>query len=113
MHLTAISAAIDEADGVDYVENITVQRIAVAGAFENADANIGIRIGQTALLGEDTRLGGRASVALHRLKTDHTGEAETILVQPWELVHVQLAREAVQRVAVGDWPGSAGARFRG
>ena len=88
VHLATVAAAIDRVAEVDYVENITVRRIATAGAM--ADPLVGIRIGIVSTIGENTRLGGWASIALRRLQTDHTGEAETVFLQPWELAHVRL-----------------------
>lgn len=100
LHLASISAAIDRTDGVDYVENTIVLHMASDGAIKDEESLVGIRIGMIARVGEDTRLGGLLSVGMRRLQTDGTGEAATVLVHPWELVHVQLARDAVH--AIGD-----------
>ena len=98
LHLANVAAAIDHAEGVDYVENVFLMRLSMDGVIGEHEALVGIRIGVVARLGEDTRLGGLASVAMRRLQTDHTGEAETVLVQPWELIHVQLASNGVQGI---------------
>ena len=98
LHLANVAAAIDHAEGVDYVENVFLMRLSMDGVIGEHEALVGLRIGVVARLGEDTRLGGLASVAMRRLQTDHTGEAETVLVQPWELIHVQLARNGVQGI---------------
>jgi hypothetical protein len=96
LHVATIAAAIDRTDGVDYVENAIVLHMAIGGVIDdNEESLVGIRIGMIARVGEDTRLGGLASVGIRRLQTDDTGEAETILVHPWEMVQVQLARNAV------------------
>ena len=100
LHLATVAAVIDRTQEVDYVENVIVLRMSIDGAIDDDESLVGIRIGVVARLGEDTRLGGLASVGMRRLQTDHTGEAETVLVQPWELVHVQLAHNGVQ--GIGD-----------
>lgn len=112
LRLATIAAAIDRTDEVDYVENIIVLRMAVAGTTADGESRVGLRIGMIARLGEDTRLGGLASVGTHRILTDHTGEAETILVNPWELVHVRLARDAVQGIGDEGFAVSPGNRHR-
>jgi hypothetical protein len=101
VHMATIAAAIDRTEQVDYVESIIVLRMAIDGAVDGEESSVGIRIGVTSRLGHDTRLGGLASVGMRRLQTDHTGEAEMVLVQPWELVHVELARNAVRGVGDG------------
>ena len=100
LHLATVAAVIDRTQEVDYVENVIVLHMSIDGAIDDDESLVGIRIGVVARLGEDTRLGGLASVGMRRLQTDHTGEAETVLVQPWELVHVQLAHNGVQ--GIGD-----------
>jgi hypothetical protein len=100
LHLASVGAAIDRAEGVDYVEDVIVLRMTLDGAIEDRGSLVGIRIGVVARLGEDTRLGGLASLGMRRLLTDQTGETETVLVQPWELVHVQLAPNGAK--SVGD-----------
>ena len=113
LQLATIAAIIDRTDEVDYVENISARRIAIDGATNEEGTLIGVRIGIVARIGEDTRLGGLASIGMRRLQTDRAGEAETVAVQPWELVHVQLARDAVQGPGdVGPRTGS-GSRFYG
>jgi hypothetical protein len=113
LRLATVAAAIDRAKGVDYVENVIVLRMSIDGAIDDDESLVGIRIGVIARLGEDTRLGGLASVGMRRLQTDHTGEAETVLVQPWELVHVQLARNGVQGIGDADFALSADGPRRG
>jgi hypothetical protein len=108
LHLATVAAEIDRTEGVDYVENVIVLRMSIDGAIGDDESLVGIRIGVVARLGENTRLGGLASVGMRRLQTDHTGEAETVLVQPWELVHVQLAHNGVQGIGDVGFAFSAG-----
>jgi hypothetical protein len=113
LHLANVAAAIDRAEGVDYVENVILLRLSMDGVIGEDEALVGIRIGVIARVGEDTRLGGLASVGMRRLQTDHTGEAETVLLQPWELVHVQLARNGLQEMRDDSFALGAGGRDRG
>lgn len=104
LHLAEIYAAIDRCDAVDYVENITVQRMSADGADDSIGSLVGLRIGVISRLGEDTRLGGLASVDMRRLVRDPRGEVESVRLHPWELVRVRLARDAVQEIKNGDAP---------
>jgi hypothetical protein len=99
VQLAMIAATIDRTREVDYVENVTVVKMALDGATEDGRSLVGIRIGVVARVGENTRLGGLVSVEIRRLLRDHAGEAEIVLVQPWELARVQLAWDAVQEAA--------------
>jgi hypothetical protein len=110
LHLGSVAGVIDRTDGVDYVDDVAIQRMAVTQDGREEEGSVGIRIGMTALVGENTRLGGRASIPLRRLQTDESGEAEAIILQPWEVVRVRLAAEDI-RARAGT--GSAGGSRRG
>jgi hypothetical protein len=113
LHLARVAGVIDRTEGVDYVENVIVLRMSIDGAIDDDRSLVGIRIGLVSRVGENTRLGGLASVGMRRLQTDYTGEAETVLVQPWELVHVRLARNGVQGIGDDGFALGAGGRHRG
>jgi hypothetical protein len=95
LHLASVAGAIDRTHGVDFVEDVTVARFAISGIVREEGASVGIRIGEVARVGEDTRLGGLASVSMRRFQTDKTGEAEAIALHPWEVIRVRLARDDV------------------
>jgi hypothetical protein len=103
VHLSTIAAAIDRTVGIDYVEDLSVRRIAVPDAIGFDDSLVGIRVGVVSRLGVDTVLGGLASASMRRLHTDDTGEAQTVLLYPWEMVRVQLSRDAVQEIGDGGY----------
>ena len=111
LHLATIAAMIDRTQEVDYVEDVVVRRIMIDDSTDDAESLVGVRIGVVSRVGLDTRLGGQVSVAMRRFQTDHTGEAQTVLVRPWEVVQVALARDVVQSLDAGG-PG-AGATGRG
>jgi hypothetical protein len=91
LHLSEIVVVLDATPGVDHVEEI---RFLHANIDETVlalpDAPIGLRIGETSVIGEDARLGGAISVARRRFQQDATGEIEVVHLQPWELVQVLL-----------------------
>jgi hypothetical protein len=113
LHLASVAGVMDATDGVDFVENVTVARIAVANIVRDDQAAVGIRIGEVARLGEDTRLGGDVSITMHRFQTDETGEAEAIALHPWEVLHVRLASDLVWRIPTEDAPGATEGPRRG
>lgn len=111
LYLSEIAEVIDRADGVDYVDDITIWRMNVHGAPDDgSDSRVGIRVGMVARPGEDASLGGRVSLGSRRLLRDETGALESLRLQPWELVRVRLARDAVQEIMPGGAMPSAGAR---
>jgi hypothetical protein len=105
LHLASVAGVIDRTDGVDFVEDVVVVRIAVAHSIREEEAAVGIRIGTMAHVGEDTRLGGRASIPLRRLQTDPSGEAEAIVLQPWEVISVRLASDGVRAIGESAYAG--------
>jgi hypothetical protein len=113
LHLTTVAAAIDRTEGVDYVENVIVLRLSIDDTIDFNDSSVGIRVGVVARLGEDTRLGGLASIGMRRFQRDHSGEAEVVLVQPWELIRVELARNGVRGIGEDGFFSDAGDDHRG
>jgi len=93
-HMGDVIAAIDDVEAVDYVEHVTVNSLA-DGPSDGVGSQVGVRVGEVAAMGVDTRLGGAASVALRRLETDAAGEVVSVLAQPWEIMRVSLARADV------------------
>lgn len=102
VRLTTIAAVIDNTDGVDHVDDIIVVRMSLDGQVSAENSWVGVRVGLGTGLGIDTWLGGMASISSHRLQTDQTGEAETVIVLPWEIGHVRLDTEFVRVTRRGD-----------
>ena len=113
LHLANVAGAIERTEGVDYVEDVVLLRLSMDRVIGEDRSSVGIRVGVVARVGEDTRLGGLASLAMWRLETDRTGEAETVLLQPWELIDVRLARDAVRGIAGNGLALGAGGEDRG
>jgi hypothetical protein len=113
LHMASVAGVIDATDGVDFVENVTVARVTVGDIVREQMAPVGIRVGDVARVGENTRLGGHASTTMHRFQTDETGEAEAIDLHPWEVIRVRLARDLVWRIPDEDAFRTTEGRSRG
>ncbi len=111
LYLSEIAEVMDRADGVDWIEALAVHRIDERAFSEGAGALVGLRIGLVATLAADARLGGGASIAQRRFVRDADGTLASVLLRPWELVRVHLAREAFVRIA-GDGAAPAAGRRR-
>jgi hypothetical protein len=104
LHVSELAETMDTAAGVDYVDDIGVRRIATrASAGDDAHWRVGVQVGVIARPGEDAWLGGRVSLGMRRLDVAADGEIVALRLHPWELVRVQLAREAVTEI-VEDGP---------
>jgi hypothetical protein len=95
VYLSDVAEVIDNADGVDFAEDIELLRIELLGNYFAGDTNteVGIRIGVYASVGVNTRLGGSANIEFPRLERDPTGEVVAILLRPWELARVRLVSD--------------------
>ncbi|MGJ7506599.1 hypothetical protein [Variovorax sp. GT1P44] len=105
LHLSEIAEVIDRVEGVDWVDDIAVHRIATR-SIHSADALIGVRIGVASTLAEDTRLGGAVSIAGRRLLRDAQGEVTSVALHPWELARVRVERDAVVDASHAPLPGA-------
>lgn len=94
LHLSEIAEVIDRVDGVDWVDDIAVHRIATR-TMDRADALVGVRIGVASTLAENARLGGLVSIPGRRLVRDAQGEVTSVAMHPWELAWVGLEPGAV------------------
>jgi hypothetical protein len=113
LHLASVAGVIDDTEDVDFVEDVVVLRLAISDIVREEEAWVGIRIGKVARIGEDTRMGGRASTSMRRFQTESTGEAESIALYPWEVIRVRLAHDAVLAAADDGFSGETGNRRRG
>jgi hypothetical protein len=100
VHLSDLTAIIDDTQEVDYVEAIQVLRIELTGGIaEDPGSDVGIRVGVHSTIGADTYLGGTASRRFDRFVRDSSGEVIRLDLRPWELARVELIPEAVHRIA--------------
>jgi hypothetical protein len=96
LYVTELIEVLGGVEGVDWVDHFEVRRLSIrAGAGDEADGKVGLRIGMVASIGADTCLGGRASVPLRRFLRDEVGEVIAIQVQPWEILRVRIAKEVL------------------
>ena len=100
LHLSEVIEVIDGVRGVDWVDEVAVRRIG-HDPMSAEDSTVGLRVGSVATIARDTRLGGRASIALRRLQSDAGGEPQTVLLQPWERPRVRLAPDGLDDAACG------------
>ncbi|MDM0047920.1 hypothetical protein [Variovorax sp. J22R115] len=105
LHLSEIAEVIDRVEGIDWVDDIAVHRIATR-TMASADARIGVRIGVASTLAEDARLGGVVSIPGRRLMRDPQGEVTSVALHPWELARVQLERDAMIDASQAPLPGA-------
>jgi len=95
LYLSEIVAAIDEAEGVDHVLEVTVLQLgAGADPLVNTRNSVGIQIGARSTLARDSRLGG-AYGAGGRLLRDAAGRLSGIRLQPWEQLELALIDPSV------------------
>jgi hypothetical protein len=105
LHLSAVAAAIDHAPGVDYVENVSV--LALGTRAHADDADLGVQLGTTSTVGIDTRLGGPPG--FDRLLRDSDGALASVVLQPWEVLHLLVLNAHVHVIGhAADYPAEGG-----
>lgn len=99
LYISDLIEAVASVEGVDWIDQFQIRRLRLGeGSGQALDGPVGLRIGQVATIATDTRLGGEASAQALRLVRDEAGEVISLQLQPWEIVRVQLAQEAVTAV---------------
>lgn len=97
VNLGRIVELIDRTAGVDFVEDVTVTHMSRRGdELFDLSSRVGILVARHATVGVDSRLGVQPELGTHRLICDGAGRLAAIGLQPDELLHLRLAREAVQ-----------------
>lgn len=95
--LDRIVELIDRTAGVDFVEDVTVTHMSQRGGeVFDLSSRVGIIVARHATVGVDSRLGVQSRLGRHRLIADSAGRFGAIGLMPGELLHLRLAREAVQ-----------------
>jgi hypothetical protein len=105
LYLSEIAEVIDRVEGVDWVDDIAVHRIATR-TMDRADALVGVRIGVASTLAENARLGGLVSIPARRLMRDAQGEVTSVAMHPWELARVGVEPGAVVDASHAPLPGA-------
>jgi hypothetical protein len=80
---------------VDYVVDIPVLQIGLKEDMDKSESALGVQIGVHSTVGVDTLLGGPHSLGSQRLLRDSAGRLVSIALQPWELLHISVAEEAI------------------
>jgi hypothetical protein len=96
LNLSEVAALIDDVDGVDYVEDLTVRTL--GSETEGADAELGVQIGASSTVGIDARLGGMHGTGAERLERDSAGALSSVLLRPWEVLRLELVPDAVRLI---------------
>ncbi|SAK62981.1 hypothetical protein AWB78_02103 [Caballeronia calidae] len=94
LNLSEVAALIDDVDGVDYVEDVTVR--AIGGEPDGAGAELGVQIGATSTVGIDARLGGPHDAGEERLERDSAGALSSVMLRPWEVLMLDVMPDAVR-----------------
>jgi len=103
LNLAEVARVIDDVEGVDYVEDVTILQLSASRhTASHADAGVGIQVGRRSTIGVDTRIG----VALHgdenaeRLVRDSEGILTSIRLKPWERLHLSIAHDGMREIGV-------------
>jgi hypothetical protein len=94
LNLSEVAALIDDVDGVDYVDDVTVRT--VGDEPGSADAPLGVQIGATSTVGIDARLGGTREAGEERLERDSAGALSSVMLRPWEVLMLDVLSDAVR-----------------
>jgi hypothetical protein len=114
LHMSDLFEAIDAMPGVDYVEHLSVLQIDTRGdTVDTAEASVGIQIGTRSTVGVDTRLGGPSRLGAGRLLRDDSGKLMAIVLRPWELLRVSVARDGLGEVVRRTVPQETRQSWRG
>ncbi len=90
-YLSEAIALIDRIDGVDYVNQIEVMHLSNdMEMYETKHTSVGIRTGVHSSIGKDTYLGAAMELGNPRLARNEMGELDAVLLNPWELLHVNV-----------------------
>jgi hypothetical protein len=95
LRISELVQAVDETAGVDYVVDIPVLQIGLKEDMDKSESALGVQIGVHSTVGVDTLLGGPHSLGSQRLLRDSAGRLVSIALQPWELLHISVAEEAI------------------
>jgi hypothetical protein len=95
LNLSEITRLVDDTDGVDYVEEVSVRALGRdADALHEPASAVGVQIGIHSTLAVDAWLGASGEGA-ERLERDEAGRLATVRLQSWEVLrlHVMVADE--------------------
>jgi hypothetical protein len=92
LYLSDVYEALEQVEGVDYVDDVHVIRMSARAEPTDERANIGIQIGRSSI-GVDSRLGVAAEGGTDRFLRDAAGRLVAIALRPYELIRIASRRE--------------------
>jgi hypothetical protein len=99
LHISELMEAIDRAEGVDYVEDVTVLQVADRETvLTTSEASLGVQIGIRSTIGVDARIGGPQTIGTDRLVCADSGTLVSILLRHWELLRVTIAEDDIRLI---------------
>jgi hypothetical protein len=87
LYLSEVYEALEQVEGVDYVDDVHVVRISAQAEPMDDRANIGVQIGRSKL-DVDSRLGAEPVTGADRFVRDAAGKLVAIALRPYELIRI-------------------------
>jgi hypothetical protein len=87
LYLSEIYEALEQADGVDYVDDVDVVGLSTQEAAIDERDHIGIKVGRS-IVGVDSRLGAANEHGRDRILRDTAGRFVGIALRPYELIRI-------------------------
>lgn len=109
LRVSELIEAVDEAPGVDYVENVTILQVsAEEESLELPAFALGLQIGLRSTIGVNSLLGVSRVLGPDRVLRNDVGKLAAIVLRPWELLRVTLKDlSLIDQETVGTGNGTA------
>jgi len=95
VYLSEVYRALEQVDGVDYVDDVRFLRMSITREPEDDRSKIGIQTGLSTA-GIDSRLGVEAEAGSGRLLRDLAGRLAAISLRPYEVARVALRSQDIR-----------------
>lgn len=106
LYLSEVYDAIEHVPGVDYIDTIMVRRLSLMESVLYSDqAVIGIQIGISSTVSEDTLLGTKLSDD-NRIIPDGNGKIAGIMLKPYELLKIVVREQDIHTIGADDKSGT-------
>ena len=97
LYLSKVYDVLENVQDVDYIEKVSIRRLALSEADINTDqAIIGMQIGVTSTVGVDTLFGSKLW-STERLILDGEGKIAGIKLKPYELIRIVMNEKDIQK----------------
>jgi hypothetical protein len=95
LYLSEVYQMLEQVEGVDYIDDVRVLRMSIAGEPEEDRSRIGIQVGLSRV-DIDSRLGVEAEAGSGRLLRDLAGRLAVVSLRPYEVVRVDSRPEDIR-----------------